>query len=84
MCRRVGERADDVQHLDDRARPAVRDDERHCVLVRRLDVDEVDVETVDLGDELRQRVQPRLEPPEVVLGAPVAHELLHRRELHAL
>jgi hypothetical protein len=30
------------------------------------------------------RVQPRLEPPEVVLGAPVTHELLHRCELHAL
>jgi hypothetical protein len=51
--RRVGERADDVQHLDDRARPAVRDDERQRVLVRRLDVDEVDVKAVDFGHELR-------------------------------
>jgi len=32
-------------------------------------VAEVDVEAVDLGDELGQRVQPRLEPPEVVLVA---------------
>src|ERR1700674_5611848 len=84
MYRRVGQRAYDVQHLDDRARPAVCDDERQRVLMRRLDLDEVDVEAVDLRDELRQRVQPRLEPPEVVLGAPVGHELLHRRELHAL
>jgi hypothetical protein len=38
---RVGERADDVQHLDDRARPALRHDERQRVLVRRPDVDEV-------------------------------------------
>ena len=81
---RVGERADDVQHLDDRARPAVRDDHRQRVLVRRPDVDEVDVEAVDLGQELREGVQPRLEPAEVVVVAPVAGELLHRRQLHAL
>ena len=31
---RVGERPDDVQHLDDRARPAVRDEQRQCPLVR--------------------------------------------------
>src|SRR3989442_5748662 len=62
----------------------MRDDERQRILVRRLDVDEVDVEPVDLRDELRQRVQPRLEPPKVVLAAPVAHELLNGRELHAL
>ena len=52
--------------------------------MRRLDLDEVDVQSDDLGDELRQRVQPRIEPVEVVLGAPVAHEFLHRPELHAL
>jgi hypothetical protein len=74
MRRRVGERAGDVQHLDDRARPAVRDDQRQRVLVRRPDVDEVDVQAVDLGHELRQGVQPRLEPPEVVLGLPVLRE----------
>ena len=84
VCRRIGKRADDVQHLDDRTRPAVRDDQRQRVLVRRLDVDEVDVETVDLRDELRQRIQPGLEPAQVVLSAPVANELLHRRQLHAL
>ncbi len=31
--------------------------------VARLDVDEVDVEAVDLGQELRPRVQPGLDPP---------------------
>ena len=50
----------------------------------RLDVDEVNIETVDLRQELRQGVQPRLDPPKVVLGAPVPHECLHRRQLHAL
>jgi hypothetical protein len=81
---RVGERADHVQHLDDRARPAVRDHERQRVIVLRAHVDEVDIETVDLGHELRQAAQPRIQPPEVVLGPPVARECLDRRKLHTL
>ena len=68
----------------DRARPAVRHDQRQRVLVRRLHVDEVDVQPVDLGLELRQRVQSRFAPAPVVLGRPVAGELLDRRQLHAL
>src|SRR5205823_7250883 len=39
---------------------------------------------VDLGLELRQRVQSRLAPAPVVIGCPVTGELLHRRQLHAL
>jgi len=49
----IGERTDDLQLLDDRARPAVTDDDRQRVLVLRANVDEVDVEPVDLGDEVR-------------------------------
>jgi hypothetical protein len=41
--RRIGERADDLQLLDDRARPSVTDDDRQRVLVLRANVDEVDV-----------------------------------------
>ena len=81
---RVRERADDLQQLDDRAGPAVRHDQRHRVLVPRLHVDEVDVHPVDLGRELRQRVQSRLARAPVVIGRPVARERLHRRQLHAL
>jgi hypothetical protein len=47
-------------------------------------VDEVDVEAVDLRDEVRHGFQPRLEPPEVVLGAPVTDQLLHRHQRHTL
>ena len=60
--RRIGQRIDDLHLLDDRAGPAVRDDHRQRILVLRTDVDEMDVEPVDLGDELRQGVQPRLAP----------------------
>src|SRR5262245_34970802 len=50
----------------------------------RLDVDEVDVHPVDLGRELRQRVQPRRAPAQVVVVRPVTSELLHRRQAHTL
>ena len=57
---RVGQRADGLEQLDDRAGPAVGHDQRHGVLVLRAHVDEVDLDPVDLGRELRQRVELRL------------------------
>ena len=81
---RVGQRADAVEQLDDRAGPAVGHDQRHRVLVPRPDVDEMDLDPVDVRRELRQRIQPRLAPAPAVLGRPVARERLERRELHAL
>ena len=59
---RVGERADRLDQLDDRARPAVRHDQRQRVLVLGPHVDEVDLDPVDLGRELRERVELRLDP----------------------
>jgi hypothetical protein len=81
---RVGERADDLEQFDDGARPAVGHDERQRVRVRRLHVDEVDVDAVDLRLELRQRVESRLTLAPVVLGRPEVREPLDRRRLHAL
>src|SRR6185437_15129697 len=48
VCRGVGQRADDLQLLDDGSRPTVRHDQRQGVLVRGANVQEVDVEPVDL------------------------------------
>ena len=76
---RVGERADDVEQLDDRAGPAVGDDQRQGALVRRPDVEEVDVEAVDPGDERWEGVQPGLEPPRVVAAGPVVGQCLVER-----
>ncbi len=84
MRGRIGQPIDDLQLLDDRARPAMRDDHRQRIVLPGPNVDEVDVDPVDLGDELRQRVQPRLHLPPVVIGLPVADQRLHRREPHAL
>jgi hypothetical protein len=47
-------------------------------------VDEVDVDPVDLGRELGERVELRLGLAPVVVGLPVARERLERRQLHAL
>jgi hypothetical protein len=80
----VRERADGLEQLDHRARPAVGHDQRQRVLVTRLHVDEVDVLSLDLGLEMRQRVQPRFAPAPFVVARPVAAELLDRRQLHAL
>ena len=82
--RGIGQSIDDLQLLDDRARPSVIDDERQRVFMLRANVDEVDVQPVDLGDELRQGVQPRLARAPVVVRHPVARELLDHGERHAL
>src|SRR3954447_3983941 len=84
MRSRVGQSIDDLQLLDDRAGPAVVDDERQRVFVLRPSMDEVDVQPVDLGDELRQCIQLRLARAPLVVGHPVPSELLDHRERHAL
>ena len=53
MCRGIGERIDDLELLDDRAGPAVGDNERQRIFMFRTNVNEMDVEPVNLGDELR-------------------------------
>ena len=52
MRGRIGQRLDDLQLLDDRAGPAMRDDHRQRILMLRADVNEMNVEPVDLGDEV--------------------------------
>ena len=84
VLRGIGERIDDLELLDRRARPPVRNDERQGVLVLGANVDEVDVEAVDLGDEVGQGRKALLELAPVVIRRPVAGQCLDRLELHAL
>ena len=53
MCRGIGERIDDLELFDDRAWPPVRDYQWQRVLVPGPDVNEMDVEPINLGYELR-------------------------------
>jgi hypothetical protein len=80
----IGQRIDDLDLLDDGAGPSVGDDERQRVLMLRTDMDEMDVQPVDLGDELGQGVQLRFDLAPVVFGRPIARQRLNRGELHAL
>src|SRR3712207_2830310 len=84
VCRRIGKWIDDLQLLDNRPGPSVRDDERQCIFMLRTNVNEMDVETINLGDELRQGVQLRLSLAPIVVRCPVAREFLHCREWHTL
>ena len=84
VLRGLGERIDDLELLDRRARPPVRDDERQGVLVLGANVNEVDVDAVDLGDEVREGGKALLELAPVVIPCPVAGQCLDRLEPHAL
>jgi hypothetical protein len=80
----IDKRIDDLQLLDDRAWPAMRDDERQRIFMFRTNVNEMDIQPIDLGDELGERVQSFLAFASIVFRAPIAGERLSRRELHAL
>ena len=80
MGRGIGQWIDDLQLLDDRAGPSVRDDERLRILMFRTQMNEMNVQPVDLSQELGQRVQGRLAFAPVVLSRPVPCELLTGRE----
>jgi hypothetical protein len=84
ICRGIGQRIDNLELLDDRAGPPVRDDERHRVFMFRTNVDEMNVQPIDLGHELRQGIQFCLALAPVVVGRPMAREFLNHRERHAL
>jgi hypothetical protein len=84
MSRGIRQRLDDLQLLDDRAGPSVRNDERHRLVMLGSGVNEVNVQPIDLGDELRKGVQSGLYLAPVVFGRPISRERLRRRQLHAL
>src|SRR5271169_3869782 len=75
---------DDLELFDDRAWPSVRDDEWQCFFMFRANVNEMNVQPVDLGDELREGVQFCLALSPVVSGRPIAGKFPHCRKLHAL
>ena len=59
-------------------------DQRQRIFVFGTDVYEMYVQSIDLGDELRQGVEFCLDLAPVVLCRPITSERLSRRELHAL
>src|SRR5438132_9553866 len=58
--------------------------QRQRPTVRRTNVQEVDSQAIDLSAKLGNRVEPRLDPPPVIAGAPVLAELPDTRERYPL
>ena len=80
----IDQRLDHLVEFHHRTRPAMGDDQRHRLRMRRAGVDEVDAEPVDLGRELRKAIERRLALPPVVLLAPVAADFLDPFQRRAL
>ena len=68
MGRGIRQWIDDLQLLDDRAGPSVRDDERQRIFMFRTNVDEVNVDAIDRRHELRQGIE--LTPPPFASRSP--------------
>jgi hypothetical protein len=71
----LGEQGQERLELEERARPAVGEDERDGVVASGRGVDEVQVEAVDRGPVVVEGVEPALGGPPVVGGAPVLAEV---------
>jgi hypothetical protein len=67
-----------------RSWPTMGHDQRHSILMTRADVDELYVETIDLGHKHWQGIQFRFPLSPVIVRAPRADESLELRQLHAL
>src|SRR5258707_13440853 len=67
-----------------RSWPTMGHDQRHSIVMTRADVDELYVETIDLGDKHWQGIQFRFPLSPVIVRAPIADESLELRQLHAL
>ena len=85
MRRGIRQRIDDLQLLDDRAGPAVRDDERQRVRMcsertwmKWMSSPSISVMNCGSAFSFASTLAP------VVICRPIVRELLHRRELHAL
>jgi hypothetical protein len=84
MGGRIRERVDHLEEFQNGSRPAMSQDQRQCVRMPGANVNEMNVEPVDLGQELRQGIQPCLDPPPTVLRSPIAGQFFDGRQLDAL
>jgi hypothetical protein len=79
---RIGERADHAEELHHRARPAVQQQQRGGVGLRRAYVQEVDLLAVDGRRELRELVDAGFGLAPVEAVTPVPREALDGRDRH--
>ncbi len=72
----LGQHRDDLQHLDERSRPAMGDQQRQRLWRCALDVDEMNLVSVDRRDEVWPGVQRGLAAAPVITVGPVVTERL--------
>src|SRR6266498_1815155 len=80
----IGQWLDHLLKLDYRAGPSVRDKQRHRVSMRRARVNEMDIEPIERGDELREAVQLCFTNSPIVAFSPIAANVLNPRQWSAL
>jgi hypothetical protein len=80
----IGQDRNQRQQFDERTRPAVAQDERNPPPVCRTLVDEVDLEPVEVGAELIDRIQRALLRPPIEPVGPVGKQLSEVGEVRAL
>src|SRR3569623_2031259 len=80
----IGERRDHLLEFDDRAGPAMGDDQRQCVRLFRTHVQKMDVEPVDLGRELVEAIELCLAPTPVIFVGPIVADLPDPLQRYAL
>ncbi len=81
---RIGQRTDHVEKLDDRPRPAVREEDRQGICVLGTHMQKVNSQTVERRAKLWKRVEPALKPPHVIPISPIVDESLSAFQLDAL
>ena len=84
MGRGVGQWADNLQKLEQRARPAMRHDHRQGMGMLRAHMGKLDVEPVDRGDELRQGIELGFALAPIVASAPILDQGLEPGQRNAL
>jgi hypothetical protein len=80
----IGEQRQDVQHLEERSRPAVRENQRQRIRPSAASVDEVDSDAVYGGAEMREGVDALFLRAPVEPRAPVLDQLLQVGEVEAV
>src|SRR4051812_46063596 len=80
----IGQWSDHFRELDNRPRPAVRDEERQRIALLRTAMDEMDLHTVDRRRELLETVQRAFLRAPVEAVAPVADQRLEIRAAGAV
>ena len=67
VLRGIGQRRDDIQKFQYRSRPTVSHQQRLCITVRTSDVQKVDGQAINLGDEIVEGGEPRRDSLPVVV-----------------